>query len=115
MGVLVRCPLPSCNKLTGWVYPSFEWARTHVPGVPPRVFLYDDARSRQGMTRDRCPDPFGHVNAFRRQRDPSAPLLGPEVRYARPPEDPVDDPNEGLEEPEPEWESPNMPPGAWWD
>jgi len=68
MTVLIRCPLPSCNKMTGWQYPNFEWARVHVPGVPSRCLLVERYKDeyRALMTRgdSLCPDPILHVNQF---------------------------------------------------
>lgn len=105
MAVLVRCPLPTCNKMTGWRYPDFQHARAHVDGVPPRVFMYERPGRRPplGVLDELCPDPFGHVNDFRRTRSPSVPDLAPEVSFAPPDEDPVDDPNEDLVEKPETW------------
>lgn len=103
MTVVVRCPLPSCNKMTGWSYPNFQWARAHVDGVPPRVFIHVNRMSMQGMSNEPCPDPFVHVNLFRRARDPDAVPLMPDDRYEPPPEDPVDDPNATLSPDEEVW------------
>lgn len=93
MAVLVRCPNAACNRLTGWTYPNFQWAKTHVPGVPPRAFIYDSRENMRGMSLQMCPDPFGHVNAFLAFR--GLPAIEPEARFAPPDEDPIDDPNEG--------------------
>ena len=66
--MLIRCPLPSCNKMTGWQYPNFEWARARVPGVPSRCLLVerykDEFRALMSLPDRMCPDPMLHVNQF---------------------------------------------------
>lgn len=67
MAVLIRCPLVGCNKINGWQYPNFEWARAHVPGLPPRCFVIQRPEHDLAalLVVDRvCPDPVGHANQF---------------------------------------------------
>ena len=66
-GVTVRCPKVGCGKLTGWRYPSFAWAQSHVRGFPPRTLIFDgraDVASALTDPSKLCPRPLDHANEF---------------------------------------------------
>ena len=65
--------------MTGWQYPNFQWAMSHVPGIPSRCLVTprggDDLRRLMVMPDGLCPDPIRHVNQFLASRgQPIIPL-----------------------------------------
>jgi hypothetical protein len=68
---LIAIQCPTCLGDTLWRYPHTAWAMAHVPGVPRRFFRYvgKDGTSLSFMGMSVCPDAFGHVEKYRRDKE----------------------------------------------
>lgn len=62
--IAIACPM--CGGDTLWRYPHLRWARLRVPDLPGRCYRGADPRLLQGMRT--CPEPFAHVEAFRKSQ-----------------------------------------------